>query len=117
MLCETSSVALAQLSACAAVTRESGRRTSAAHSLFCLSCLVPEPVPMLGKTPIFGSYDVGRDERRWASIAREASVNDDAIAPGEDQAVLVARAVRQAAYEGEQPPTRFNVSAVLGIFA
>lgn len=69
---------------------------------------------MLGKTAIFVSNDVGRDERRWASIAREASVNDDVVAFGEDQAVLVAQAVRKAADELEQPfSTRFNVSAVL----
>jgi len=42
---------------------------------------------MLGKTPIFDSYDVDRDERRWASIAREVFVNDDVVVFGENQAV------------------------------
>src|SRR5260370_42483320 len=32
--------------------------------LLCLGCLVLEHVPMLCKTPIFDSDDVGRDERR-----------------------------------------------------
>jgi hypothetical protein len=50
---------------------------------------------MLSKTPIFDSDDIGRDERRRASVTREASVDDGIIALREDQAVLVAKAVRQ----------------------
>ena len=53
---------------------------------------------MLGKTPIFDSDDIGCDGRRRASVAREASVDDDIIALREDQTVLVAKAVRQTAY-------------------
>jgi hypothetical protein len=37
---------------------------------------------MLGETPIFDANDIGGNERRTASVAREASVNDDGVALG-----------------------------------
>jgi hypothetical protein len=57
------------LDASAAVTRDAGEHRRP-HSLFLGRLL--EHVPTLGKTPIFDSDDIGRDERRGqASWARK----------------------------------------------
>lgn len=71
---------------------------------------------MFGQAAILDPYDVGRDKRRRASIARETPVDDHIVAFGHDQAVLVAEGAGQVADEIEQPvAARPDVSAVLEI--
>jgi hypothetical protein len=79
-------------------------------------CFVLQDVPVLGETAVLHPDDVGSDQRRRLAVSREAPVQDDVIAVGHNDGVLVTQRIGQAPHEIKQAiATGLDMGAVLDV--